>query len=65
MRTIVDANLTALIAALALFQFGSGPVKGFAVTLGLGVVTNMFTAVYFASSWSASGTTGSARGLPL
>ena len=46
-RTIVDANLTALIAALALFQFGSGPVKGFAVTLGLGVVTNMFTAVYF------------------
>ena len=37
MRTIVDANLTALIAALALFQFGSGPVKGFAVTLGLGV----------------------------
>jgi protein-export membrane protein SecD len=47
MRTIVDANLTALIAALALFQFGSGPVKGFAVTLGLGVVTNMFTAVYF------------------
>jgi protein-export membrane protein SecD len=47
MRTIIDANLTALIAALALFQFGSGPVKGFAVTLGLGVITNMFTAVYF------------------
>ena len=47
MRTIVDANLTSLIAALALFQFGSGPVKGFAVTLGLGVITNMFTAVYF------------------
>ena len=47
MRTIVDANLTSLIAALALFQFGSGPVKGFAVTLGLGIVTNMFTATYF------------------
>ena len=47
MRTIVDANLTSLIAALALFQFGSGPVKGFAVTLGLGIVTNMFTSVYF------------------
>jgi preprotein translocase subunit SecD len=47
MRTIVDANLTTLIAALALFQFGSGPVKGFAVTLGLGVMTTMFTAVYF------------------
>jgi preprotein translocase subunit SecD len=50
LRTIVDSNLTALIAALALFQFGSGPVKGFAVTLGLGVVTNMFTAVYFSRS---------------
>ena len=47
MRTIIDANLTSLIAALALFQFGSGPVKGFAVTLGLGIVTNMFTSVYF------------------
>jgi preprotein translocase subunit SecD len=47
LRTIVDANLTSLIAALALFQFGSGPVKGFAVTLGLGIVTNMFTSVYF------------------
>ena len=47
LRTIVDANLTTMIAALALFQFGSGPVKGFAVTLGLGVVTTMFTATYF------------------
>jgi protein-export membrane protein SecD len=47
LRTIVDANLTTLIAALALFQFGSGPVKGFAVTLGLGVITTMFTATYF------------------
>src|SRR6186713_108493 len=44
MRTIVDANLTSLIAALALFQFGSGPVKGFAVTLGLGIITTVFTA---------------------
>ena len=47
MRTIVDANLTSLIAALALFEFGSGPVKGFAVTLGIGIVTTMFTAVTF------------------
>jgi protein-export membrane protein SecD len=46
-RTIVDANLTSLIAALALFEFGSGPVKGFAVTLGIGIVTTMFTAVTF------------------
>ncbi|MFO1067158.1 MAG: protein translocase subunit SecD [Geminicoccaceae bacterium] len=46
-RTIVDANLTGLIAALALFEFGSGPVKGFAVTLGIGIITTMFTAVTF------------------
>jgi preprotein translocase subunit SecD len=46
-RTIVDANLTTLIAAAALFQFGSGPVKGFAVTLAFGIMTNMFTAVTF------------------
>jgi protein-export membrane protein SecD len=46
-RTIVDANLTTLIAAVALFEFGSGPVKGFAVTLGIGIVTTMFTAVTF------------------
>ncbi len=46
-RTIVDANLTSLIAALALFEFGSGPVKGFAVTLGIGIITTMFTAVTF------------------
>lgn len=44
MRTIVDANLTTLIAAILLFQFGSGPVKGFAVTLSIGILTTMFTA---------------------
>ena len=43
--TIVDANLTALIAAIILFEFGSGPVKGFAVTLSIGLVTSMFTAI--------------------
>jgi preprotein translocase subunit SecD len=47
LRTIVDSNLTTLIAALALFQFGTGPVKGFAVTLGFGILANMFTAVTF------------------
>jgi protein-export membrane protein SecD len=46
-RTIIDANVTSLIAALALFQFGSGPVKGFAVTLAFGIITNMFTSVTF------------------
>jgi preprotein translocase subunit SecD len=43
--TIVDANVTTLIAALLLYLFGSGPVRGFAVTLGIGIVTSMFTAI--------------------
>jgi preprotein translocase subunit SecD len=43
--TIVDANLTTLIAAVLLFHFGSGPIKGFAVTLALGIITSMFTAI--------------------
>ena len=44
--TILDANVTTLIAALVLFQFGTGPVKGFAVTLSLGVVSSLFTALF-------------------
>ena len=44
-RTIVDANITTLLAAVILFQFGSGPVKGFAVTLALGVMTTMFSSL--------------------
>jgi len=44
--TIVDTNLTTLIAALFLFQFGTGPIKGFAVTLSLGILISMFTAVF-------------------
>ncbi|HEX6112824.1 MAG TPA: protein translocase subunit SecD [Geminicoccaceae bacterium] len=47
MRTIIDANLTTLIAAVLLYAFGSGPVRGFAVTLGIGIVTSMFTAITF------------------
>jgi preprotein translocase subunit SecD len=43
--TIVDSNLTTLIAALVLFMFGSGPVKGFAITLSIGIGTSMFTAI--------------------
>ena len=43
--TILDANITTLIAGLVLFQFGTGPVKGFAVTLSLGVVSSVFTAL--------------------
>ncbi|MFZ5791838.1 MAG: protein translocase subunit SecD [Pseudomonadota bacterium] len=45
MNTIIDANLTTLISTLILFQFGSGPVRGFAVTLSIGIVTSVFTAV--------------------
>ncbi len=43
--TIADANITTLIAALILFGFGTGPVKGFAITLSIGIVTSMFTAI--------------------
>ncbi len=43
--TVLDANVTTLIAALVLFQFGTGPVKGFAVTLSLGVLASLFTAL--------------------
>jgi preprotein translocase subunit SecD len=43
--TILDANLTTLFAALAMFAFGSGPVKGFAVTMTVGILTSMFSAV--------------------
>ena len=43
--TIVDANITTLIAAIVLFNFGTGPIKGFAVTLSIGIVTSMFTAI--------------------
>jgi preprotein translocase subunit SecD len=43
--TIVDSNLTTLIAAIVLFAFGTGPIKGFAVTLSIGIATSMFTAI--------------------
>jgi len=44
--TIVDANITTLIAAVVLFSFGTGPIKGFAITLFIGIVTSMFTAIW-------------------
>jgi preprotein translocase subunit SecD len=43
--TIMDANITTLIAALVLLQFGTGPIKGFAITLSIGIVASMFTAI--------------------
>ena len=46
--TVLDANITTLIAAVILFAFGSGPVKGFAITLGIGILTTLFTAYFMA-----------------
>ena len=46
--TVLDANITTLIAAVILFAFGSGPVKGFAITLGIGIITTLFTAYFLA-----------------
>ena len=43
---IIDSNLTTLISGIILYQFGTGPVKGFAVTLSIGILANIFTAVY-------------------
>ena len=46
--TVLDANITTLIAAFILFAFGSGPVKGFAITLGIGILTTLFSAYFLA-----------------
>jgi len=44
--TILDAHVTALLAAVMLFAFGTGPIKGFAVTFSVGLLANLFTAVF-------------------
>jgi preprotein translocase subunit SecD len=44
--TILDAQVTTLIAALVLFQFGTGPVRGFAVTVSIGIIGSLFTAIF-------------------
>ena len=46
-RAIFDANITHAISAALMFYFGSGPIRGFAVVLGIGIITSVFTAVYF------------------
>jgi len=46
LSAIVDANITTLITALILFQFGTGPVRGFAVTLSIGIIASFFTALF-------------------
>ena len=57
--TILDANLTTLITAVVLWQFGTGPIKGFATTLSIGIVASMFTALVFSRMifdlWTRSG----------
>ena len=50
LSTILDANVTTLIAAMFLFMFGTGPIRGFAVTLSVGIIASVFTAV-FVSRW--------------
>lgn len=45
MKTVMDGNLTTLICALVLFQFGAGPIRGFAVTLSIGILTTLFTCI--------------------
>ena len=52
--TVLDANITTLLAAIILFAFGSGPIKGFAITLGIGIITTLFSAYFIArhlTSW--------------
>ena len=52
--TVLDANITTLIAAFILFIFGSGPIKGFAITLGIGIITTLYSAYFIArhlTSW--------------
>ncbi len=46
LRTVIDANVTTFIAGIVLFKFGTGPIKGFAVTLLIGLVASMITAVF-------------------
>jgi preprotein translocase subunit SecD len=46
LSAIVDAQVTTLLTAFVLFQFGTGPVRGFAVTLAIGIVASMFTAIF-------------------
>ena len=50
---VLDANITTLISAIILFALGSGPVKGFAITLGIGILTTLFTAYFFARHLSS------------
>jgi SecD/SecF fusion protein len=48
MRSIVDANVTHILIGAVLFIFGSGPIKGFATTLLIGIITSLFTSIFIA-----------------
>lgn len=50
LKTVMDGNLTTLICALVLFQFGAGPIRGFAVTLSIGILTTLFTCVWLSKA---------------
>jgi preprotein translocase subunit SecD len=66
--TIVDTHLAALISAMFLFLFGTGPVKGFAVTLVVGLVANVFTAVFVSRTlfdWTISRRPRTAGGMSI
>ncbi|MDB6453130.1 protein translocase subunit SecD [Falsirhodobacter sp. 20TX0035] len=54
LSAIIDANITTLLTAIIMFAVGSGPVRGFAVTLGIGIITSMFTSVFVARSLIAT-----------
>ena len=64
LSTILDSNITTFIAAAVLFYIGTGPVRGFAVTLGIGIITTVFTAFtltrLIVAGWAAQGRWGSA-----
>ena len=70
LSSVLDANVTTLIAALFLFQFGTGPIRGFAVTLSIGILASLFTAI-FVSRWlfdlccRAAGGSSACRSRPL
>ena len=50
---VLDANITTLISAIILFFLGSGPIKGFAITIGIGILTTLFSAYFFARHLSS------------
>ncbi len=63
---ILDSHVTSLIAAFLLFQFGSGPIKGFAVTLSTGLIASLFTSIYITRTlFSLLTTSGAVKALPM